>query len=89
MNWTMILLWAVAAAISLAVFCALVRGGRPVRGLVSSGLQGIGALVAVDIAGAFTGVSMGFNLLTIFSSVVLGVPGVIALLLLKTVFHIG
>lgn len=85
----MIALWAAAAAVSLAVFIALVKGGRPIRGAVSSCLQGFGALLAVDVAGIFTGVSVGVNALTAFCCGVLGVPGVITLLILRTIFRIG
>lgn len=89
MSGLFFLLWAVAAALTLAVFIALVKGRRPVRSALSSGLQGFGALLAVNVAGIFTGVSMGVNALTAACCVVMGVPGVVALLVLKTVFHIG
>lgn len=89
MSWLVPVLWAVAAALSLAVFIALVRGGRPVRTALSSGLQGFGALLAVNVAGIFTGVSMGVNALTLACCGALGIPGVVTLLLLKTIFHIG
>lgn len=89
MSGLVIGLWAVAAALTLAVFIALVKGGRPVRTALSSGLQGFGALLAVNVAGIFTGVSMGVNIFTAACCAVMGVPGVVALLVLKTVFHIG
>lgn len=81
--------WAVAAAVTLSVFIALVKGGRPVRGALSSGIQGFGALLAVNVAGIFTGVSVGVNALTAATCFLLGAPGVVALLLLKAVFRIG
>lgn len=87
--WVWIGLWAVAAGVTLAVFVALVRGGQPLRRAVSSGLQGFGALLMVDVAGMFTGVSLGINWLTAGCCAVLGAPGVIALLVLKTIFRIG
>ena len=81
--------WAVAATVTLFVFIALVKGGRPVRRALSSGLQGFGALLAVNVAGIFTGVSVGVNALTAAACLLLGAPGVVALLLLKAVFRIG
>lgn len=87
--WLLAALWAVAAALTLAVFVALVRGGRPLRTALSSGVQGIGALLAVNVAGIFTGVSLGVNAFTALCCAVLGAPGVVALLVLKTVFHLG
>ncbi len=81
--------WTVAAAVSLAMFIALVRGGRPVSRAVSGAVQGIGALLAVNAAGIFTGVSLGLNALTAGTCAVLGVPGVVTLLVLKTIFRVG
>ncbi len=77
----------VGSLVLLAVVIALFRSGKPVRGLVGSAAQGICALGAVNLAGAFTGVSLGLNLLTGACCVVLGIPGVIWLLLLKLVFN--
>lgn len=56
------------------------------RGLIGSGAQGLCALAAVNVVGAFTGVSLGLNLLSGLSCLVLGVPGVVALLILKVIF---
>ena len=56
--------------------------GRWLRSAVS----GVGALLAVDVLGTLTGVSLGINALTLSVGGVLGVPGVITLLLLKVVF---
>ena len=89
MNWLTASLWAIAAIVSLAVLWALFKSDRPVHTFFSSGLQGLGALVAVNVAGAFTGVCMSLNLLTLVCSVVLGIPGVIMTVLLKTIFAIG
>ncbi len=82
-----ILTGAVGAGILLAVVIALFRSGRPVRGLLGSSVQGICALAAVNVAGTFTGVSLGLNWLTGGVCAVLGIPGVITLLLLKLLFN--
>ena len=89
MNMWPIVWWVVAAALALAVFIALVKGGRPVRTALSNGVQGFAALLAVNVAGIFTGVSLSLNALTAFCCGVLGIPGVITLLVLKTIFQIG
>ena len=75
----------VGSAVALAVIIAL--SGKPIRGLVGTGAQGICALAAVNVAGAFTGVSLGLNLLSGLSCVVLGIPGVVTLLFLKLIFN--
>ena len=77
----------VGSAVALAVIIALFRSGKPIRGLVGTGAQGICALAAVNVAGAFTGVSLGRNLLSGLSCVVLGIPGVVTLLFLKLIFN--
>ena len=75
-----------AVGIGLVVVVAMIRSKRPVRGLIGSGAQGLCALAAVNVVGAFTGVSLGLNLLSGLSCLVLGVPGVVALLVLKLIF---
>lgn len=85
--WLQIAVYAVGVLIALAVLVALFKSKRPVRGLVGSGAQGICALAAVNIAGAFTGVSLGLNLLSSLCCVVLGIPGVISLLILKLIMN--
>lgn len=89
MNFLSAALWAAGGCVALAVFIALVRGGKPLRTGLSSGVGGIAALLAVNTAGIFTGVSLGINLFTGACCLILGVPGVVALLVLKTIFQIG
>lgn len=84
--WLTVVLWCVAGAIVLTVLIALFRGGRPFRDLFSGALQGVCALAAVNVAGMFTGVSLGINLFSGLTCLVMGVPGVITLLLLKLIF---
>ena len=59
-----------------------------IRRWLGSALQGGCALAAVNVAGAFTGVSLGLNALSGIACAVLGVPGVITLLFLKLIFGI-
>ncbi len=84
--WLRILVGAVGVCLIVVVAVALIRSKRPVRGLIGSGAQGLCALAAVNVVGAFTGVSLGLNLLSGLSCLVLGVPGVVALLILKVIF---
>ena len=87
--WLSIAAGAVGVIIVLAVAVALFKTGRPVRGIVASGAQGICALAAVNIAGAFTSVSLGLNLFTGLCCLVLGIPGVVGLLFMKLIFNMG
>lgn len=82
-----IALGALGALVLLAVWIALFRSKKPIRGLLGSGAQGLCALAAVNVAGAFTGVSLGLNLLSGLSCLFLGVPGVVTMLVLKIIFR--
>lgn len=82
-----IFLYALGVALVIAVMVGLLRTKKPIRSLLGSGVQGICALAAVNVAGAFTGVSLGLNLLTGLSGLLLGIPGVITLLLLKLILN--
>ena len=81
-------LYAAVAAGGLWILITLIRSRKPVRGLLGSALQGACALAAVNVTGMFTGVSLGVNAFTGAVSAVLGVPGVIAMLLLNAIFSL-
>ena len=81
------LLVVVGLAVSAAIMVVLVRSGKPVRGLLSSAIQGLAALVVVNITGAFTGVSLGLGPFSGGVAAVLGIPGVISMVLVKTMLR--
>ena len=86
-GWQVI--WSIVGGITVIVVgVAAFKTGRPLRTIVGSGIQGLCALAAVNVAGAFTGVSLGLNALSGACCVVLGIPGVIALLLEKTILGV-
>lgn len=70
-------------AAALAVLFMMVRTGKPVRKAAASLVEGLCAMAAVDVAGIFTGVSLGFSWFTAAVCGVFGIPGVISLLLLR------
>ena len=80
---TIIVWWAVAAAVTLAVLITLFKSGKPLRNALSSAAGGVLSILAVDALGMFTGVTLALNPLTLGTGAVLGVPGVITLLTLK------
>lgn len=84
----MIFLWCIVAAFGVAVLIGAFLTKKPIRTLLSSALQGACALAAVNVTGAFTGVSLGLNALSGIACALGGVPGVITLLLLKLIFEI-
>lgn len=85
--WMKIALGALATGICLLLLWAAARSGKPLRSLLSSGIQGLCALGLVNFSAAFTGVSLGVSWLSAGAGVLLGIPGVITLLLLKSIFQ--
>lgn len=88
MDWLTIALYITGGVITLCVMIAFVRSGKPIRSLLGSTLQGACSLAAVNVAGAFTGVSLGITTFTGGCCVVLGVPGVVAMLFLQLIFSV-
>ncbi len=84
--WVTVVLIAVAVAGGVVVLTALVKSGKPIRRLLGGAVQGWCALAAVNVVGMFSGVSIGLNVFSAVMCSVLGVPGVIALLLLNAIF---
>lgn len=84
--WLWIVLGVLGAAIAAAVLVTVFRSRNPVRRLIGSGVQGLCALAAVNVAGAFTGVSLGLGLFSGIYCILLGVPGVLSLLVVRLLF---
>ena len=83
-----VFLYSLGGVLGIVVLIGAIRGGKPIRNLVTNALQGTCALAAVNVAGAFTGVSLGISGFTIVACLGLGIPGVITVLLLKLIFGI-
>ena len=84
--WLQVVLWCVLGVVALVMGITFVRVKRPLSGPLSSGVQGLCALAAVDVMGMFTGISLGFGWLSLGVSALLGIPGVVLLLLLRCIF---
>ncbi|MBR5618531.1 MAG: pro-sigmaK processing inhibitor BofA family protein [Clostridia bacterium] len=78
----------VLALAALAVLIAFVRSGRFFAAVIGSVVQGVASLLAVNVAGMLTGVTVAVNPVTLTAVALLGVPGTIGLLLLNTIFGI-
>ncbi len=83
-----VLVYAVLAAAALSVLIAFARSGRFFGAAIGSAAQGIASLLAVNVAGMFTGVTVAVNPVTLCTVSLLGVPGTIGLLLLDTIFKV-
>ncbi len=83
-----VLVCAVLALALLAVLIAFLRSGRFFGALFSSAVQGAVSLLAVNVAGMLTGVTVAVNPVTLTAVSLLGIPGTIGLLLLNAIFQI-
>ena len=73
---------------AIIVLAAMKRSGRFFAALFLSATEGIAALFAVNAAGAFTGVTLCVNRLTLASGVIFGVPGIAAHLIAQTIMRL-
>ncbi len=89
MEWMVTAGWFAVALFCVSALWAAVRDGRPLRRLAVSGAQGIGGLLLVNLTASVSGVSLGFGWLALGGSVALGLPGVIALVLLRLIFGVA
>ncbi|MBQ1210377.1 MAG: pro-sigmaK processing inhibitor BofA family protein [Clostridia bacterium] len=83
---SIVLLSLLGGGAALALLIAYGREGKPLRRLLSTALQGLCALAAVNVAGVFTGVTLGLGWLTGGVAMLLGLPGVAGLLLMRLLF---
>lgn len=75
-------------AILCGLFILLLRNPRALGKWAAGGAGGCLALWAVNAAGAFTGVSVAYNLWTVGAAFLLGLPGVVALFVLKLLLQL-
>ena len=84
-NW---IIWLIFGGIfsALLILHAATGSKKPFRRALGSALNGLVALVLVNITGGFTGVTLPVSLLSLGVSAGLGVPGVTMLLLLNLIW---
>lgn len=74
------------AACLCGLLIVFLRNSRTAQKFTLSAVGGLGALAAVDISAALTGVRIGVNAFTLICSALLGIPGVTTMLFLKLIF---
>lgn len=62
------------------------KSGRFFRKLFSTGLQGALSLIAVNLIGAMSGITISVNWFTIGAALLYGIPGCIMLLVTQLLF---
>ena len=80
-------LWIIGGVILAAVLVGACLTRHPVRALFRSALEGICALGAVNIAGMFTGVTLGVTTFSATVCAVLGIPGAVSLLVMQVLIR--
>ncbi|MBQ3497627.1 MAG: pro-sigmaK processing inhibitor BofA family protein [Clostridia bacterium] len=58
-----------------------------IKGILSSAVQGVAALYAVNLVGLITGTHIAVNWLSLGTAAVLGSPGAALILVVQTVFN--
>ncbi len=81
-------LYIAAALAALFIVIALIRSGHFLRCLLFSVVTGNVTLLVISYLGAFTGVTLGINLFTVGTASLLGIPGVLAMLLIRLLFSV-
>lgn len=83
-------MWIIVSGLALVLITLLVIGyvrlEKPLSHFAASGLQGVCVLGLLNALGGLTGVSLGFGWLPIGVSFFLGIPGVIGLVSVSTIF---
>ena len=81
------LIWTIFTSAFLLMVIAqiAVRSKKPIKKTITSMVTGLISLVAVNIAGAFTGVTIPVSLLSLGISAIAGIPGVTTILILNMI----
>lgn len=71
----------------LAVIFTMIKTKTLVRSIASTALQGVASLLAVNVIGLLTGVTIALNWYTLGCVSIFGIPASISFLLLDTLFR--
>ena len=82
-----ILLLVCAIIISIGVVYGLSLARHPYLTALKSSISGLSALFLINIVSSATGCYIAINSRTVFMATVLSIPGVLALLIMKILFH--
>ena len=71
----------------IAVLTAMYKSGSFAKSLFISALQGLASLIAVNVTGLLTGVTLSVNWYTLISAAFFGMPATVALTVTKFIFR--
>lgn len=69
------------------ILFSIYKSGQPVKSLFKSVIQGVLSLIAVNVTGMVTGVTLSLNWYTVSAVSVFGLPGTVALTVFKLFFR--
>lgn len=74
--------------ILVSLFCiqAIIRTDKPLKKAFHGIFKGLAALMAVNLTGIFTGVTIPISILSLCISILGGIPGVTTLVILDMIF---
>lgn len=81
-----IIILILATLIVFAIIHKIDKHKKPVRRACVSLLTGVISLIFVNITGVFTGITLPISLLSVFTAIIGGIPGVTMLLTLNLFF---
>lgn len=81
-----IILIIIGIFIALISIQAIAHTEKPLRKVFCGIFKGVAALMAVNISGIFTGITLPVSLLSLAISILGGIPGVTALVILDMMF---
>lgn len=71
----------------ITVVYTVFRSKKVLRSITRTVFQGIASLMAVNVVGLFTGVTIAVNWYTVICVCIFGMPAAISLLILDTIFR--
>ena len=80
-NMKEVFIYAGGVVLAVLLVCVIGRLMARKKHIVLSSVSGVAALVVINLTAGITGVGLGYTLLSIGTSVLLGLPGVALLLL--------
>ncbi len=81
------LMLSLAMLILVAMAVAFSKTAHPYFTALKSAVSGLSALLLVNLVSGATGCYIAINTATVFIATVLSLPGVVALLVMKIIFH--
>lgn len=72
----------------LVILVFAIKSKKPFRTIATSGIAGVIGLIIISLTSTLTGVSLAINVWSVACAFFVGIPGVILMLVLKTVWFV-